>query len=474
MVGIKAYGAYVPIYRLSRAEITKIWGAPPAKGEKAVANYDEDAISMAVEAARDCLSGIDPRSIDAVYFASASSPYKEKLAASIIAAALDLRPDTITADFSSSLRGATIALKTAADVVKGGTAKNILVCAGECRLGPANGDLEKTLGDGAAAFIVGDTNVAVSFEDSYAIYNEALDTWRNEGELFVRAWEERFVRDAVYTDVMKAVGAGILQKTKLTAKDIAKVVAYGPDSRTQQGMMRGFGFDPAQIQDTLIDTIGNTGSALLPMMLVGALEEAKAGDKILCLGYGDGGDALVMQVTDEIGKIGNKRGIKRHVESKMVLPTYGKYIRFRKLMQMDEPRRPDAIPVSVPDMYRKREQVYRLHGSKCKRCGKEAYPVQKVCTNIDCRAHNEYDIIPFSSKTGEIVTYTQDMLFAAIDPPTTVCVVDFEGGARSSFDMTDRDPETMQVGMTVEFTFRKIYEVKGVHNYFWKIRPVRC
>lgn len=37
MVGVLSYGAYVPIYRLSREELAKVWGDGSRKGERAVA-----------------------------------------------------------------------------------------------------------------------------------------------------------------------------------------------------------------------------------------------------------------------------------------------------------------------------------------------------------------------------------------------------------------------------------------------------
>jgi len=49
MVGIRSYGAYIPLYRLERAEIVKAWQSPfPVPGEKAVANFDEDSLTMAL------------------------------------------------------------------------------------------------------------------------------------------------------------------------------------------------------------------------------------------------------------------------------------------------------------------------------------------------------------------------------------------------------------------------------------------
>src|SRR3989338_7758831 len=94
MVGIVSTGAYIPIYRLERESIAKVWrggrGGAVA-GERAVANFDEDTVTMAVEAGVDCLKGIDREQIDGLYFASTTSPYKEKQSAAIVAEALDLR-----------------------------------------------------------------------------------------------------------------------------------------------------------------------------------------------------------------------------------------------------------------------------------------------------------------------------------------------------------------------------------------------
>ena len=63
MIGITSYGAYIPRLRLSRAAIVQNmgWFAPAimavAQGERAMCNWDEDTLTMAVAAARDCLVG---------------------------------------------------------------------------------------------------------------------------------------------------------------------------------------------------------------------------------------------------------------------------------------------------------------------------------------------------------------------------------------------------------------------------------
>ena len=74
MAGIISYGAYVPLYRLSREILAQVWGSK-GKGEKAVANADEDSLTLGVEAARDCLKGFDKSKVDALYFATTTAPY---------------------------------------------------------------------------------------------------------------------------------------------------------------------------------------------------------------------------------------------------------------------------------------------------------------------------------------------------------------------------------------------------------------
>src|SRR5213593_291998 len=158
MVGITSYGAYVPMPRLPLAAIGG-GAVKPGGPEKAVANWDEDAVTMAVAAAIDCLRGIDRATVDGVLFASTSYPFKEKQAAAIVARALDLRRDVLTTDVGDSLRAGMTALRTAADAVRGGSARRVLVVVGETRMAAPRSALEANLGDGAAAFLVGAEDV---------------------------------------------------------------------------------------------------------------------------------------------------------------------------------------------------------------------------------------------------------------------------------------------------------------------------
>jgi len=89
MFGITAYSVYVPRCRLDRSLIARAWGTAQAAGEIAVANYDEDALTMATDAALAYAPDAEAAAVDALYFASTSAPYREKQVASVIATACD-------------------------------------------------------------------------------------------------------------------------------------------------------------------------------------------------------------------------------------------------------------------------------------------------------------------------------------------------------------------------------------------------
>ncbi|MFC2044937.1 3-oxoacyl-[acyl-carrier-protein] synthase III C-terminal domain-containing protein [Chloroflexota bacterium] len=477
MVGIISYGAHVPYYRLPRSIVGKAWGKSGGRGEKAVANFDEDPITISVAAGIDCLTGFDPKTVDGLFMATTSSPYKERQNSSIVSTALDLRPQIQNADFTNCLRAGTIALLLAMDTIKAGSAKRVMVTAADTRLGFAASENEQAFGDGGATLLMGDEAVAVQIEGSYTLSEDFPDYWRAHNDSFVRSWEDRFGLDQGYRKFPTEAAAGVMKKLNLTPKDFTKVCFYGPDTRRHTELGKAIGFEPAQVQESLLDTVGNTGTALALMILVSALEEAKAGDRILLISYGNGSDALVLRVTDEIEKIKNRRGIKQNINNKKILDNYEKYLRWRGLVPLQPASRPMNPTVSMASLWRENRSALPLCGVKCKKCGTPqlflnfASTRARVC--LECHAKDEFENYRFADKKGKVVTFSHDYLASSGDPPNTLTIVDFDGGGRGSFEMTDRHPEECQVGMTVEMTFRKISFANGIHNYFWKCRPVR-
>jgi 3-hydroxy-3-methylglutaryl CoA synthase len=477
MAGIKSYGAYIPYRRLPRSVINAAWGRGGGRGEKAVAGLDEDSISMAVSASIDCLKGTDPKTVDAVFLATTTAPYTERLNANVVANALDFRRDARNADFANCLRAGTSALLAAIDAVKAGSLKNVLVAITDMRMGGASGEDEQMLGDGAAAFLVSSDGVVVEIEGHYNLSDDMVDYWRVEGDTYIRSWEDRFGRDAGYTVTPIETMKQLMKNLKLTPKDITKACIYGTNTRAQGGLARAMGFAPEQIQDPLLDNVGNTGAALVPMILVSALENAKPGDRILAVDWGNGCDAMVLKVTDGITKIGDRRGIKRHLNIKGPLDNYGKFLRWRNMVALSPLSRPAGGAVSMAAEWRERRLGLPLYGVKCLKCGTVQLYMRgtsmraHVC--LQCQAKDSFEPYRFADKKGKVVSFSHDFLGGGIDPPATRTVVDFEGGGRGLFDMVDRDPAECKVGMDVEMTFRKVRSAPGSNVYFWKCKPVR-
>lgn len=465
MTGIMAFGAYVPLRRLGPG--TRGWNSP---GEKAVANWDEDSMTMAVAAAIHCLGDIDRSTVDGLYLASTTLPYKEKMAATTVAWAADLRTDILTADCTDSLRSGTTAFRMAADTVKAGSAKRMLLTAADLRMGTPRGGMDNGLGDGAAAFLIGDEDVIATLEGSYSISNELLDVWRADRAKYVRSWEDRFVFEEGYQKILPQAVNALLQKNRLTPEDISKAIFYAPDARRHREMGKTLGFGPSQIQEPLFDKMGDTGAAFSLMLLIAALEQAAPGDRLLLASYGDGADAMLLQVTDKIKETRNQRGMKINLATKAIIPSYDDYMAFRTFAASD-PETPGGASASV--IHRERDAIYRLQGVKCRVCGTLQYPPQRVCTG--CRTKDKFDPVRFSDKKGKVFTFTQKFGgdIPAFARPMVDTMVDFEGGGRAIFGMTDMDVKDVRIGMEVEMSFRTLGIGGGIRNYSWRCMPPR-
>ena len=473
MIGITAYGAYIPVFRLSRDLMAKAWGRGSIGGERSIANNDEDSATMAVEAVFDCLQDGKRNDMGGLFFASTTAPYREKEISSLVATTADFPTEILTADFANGLRAGAAALRSALDAVASGSAKNLLVVASDCRLGYPQSESEQAFGDGAAALAIGSSGVIATLEGHYAISNEMMDVWRNADDTFVRSWENRWVLGEGYSNLMGQALSGLMKRKGLDAKRVNLVAIPAPDARTHRRLAQVLGFDPkSQVVDPLLGQVGDCGAAHPLMLLVSALEAAKPGDRILLGAYGNGAEAFLFKVTEEVSQLKARRGIKGWLQSKLPLPTYEKYLSYRGVLKT-QPGDPFRLLPSATAYWRDIGSILRFHGSKCKSCGTLAFPIQRIC--YSCRSKDSFDEVRLSDKKAKLFTFSLDNLAGRSDDPVVVqSVVESEvDQARIYCMMTDCQPKEVKVGMTVEFTFRRIYEGAGFQNYFWKCRPVR-
>lgn len=468
-VGIEAAGAYLPYTRLPLAVIHGR-GAKAGGPEKAIAWYDEDAITLAVAAARNCLAGIDRHRIDGLILASTSLPYAEKQGASIVARALDLRTDIRTADLTGSLRAGTSALQQAFDMVGAGGLKAVLVVAADCRMAAPRSTAENDGGDGAAAVLVSAENLKAEGLGFASVSNEMMDIWRRPGDRFIHSWEDRFVKQHGYTDVSVAAVTALCDQLNTRPDAFDRCCLYAPDARSHAGMAAKLSVAKDKLQPAWFGKLGNTGASFSLIQLVAAMESADIGDRLMVTSYGDGADAMALRVlahaaphqrTDEL--LARRRTIKH----------YDSYLSARGMTTSEYPEADDQ-GISATVQYRNRDENLSLAGQVCTGCGTHQFPKGRVCGH--CGSLDQWQPARYADDRARLLTYTRDAFYPAPEPPTLAGIVEVERadgspGPRFHMQVTECASETLHCGMSLQFVFRCIHKVGQRPNYFWKCIP---
>ena len=464
MAGITRYGSYVPFFRLERKAI----GPTAGRGERAVASYDEDAVSMAVEASREVLEA-GAGAIDTLLLATTSAPYAEKSNAATLAAALDLPVSVRSLETGATTRTGLGALSLAADL--GDAGRTALVALSDVVVGAPGGARESQGGDAAAAFAVGpDADAIARFVGRASATTEILDVWRLPEDRFASQWEERFGAD-VLGPVIADTATRALQQAGCEPTDLACVILDAANPRAAAGLPRALRLKPEQVADPLAGSVGRAGAAHAGLLLARALDGASPGDRILVTSLADGCEAVVLEVTDRIASGRPAHTVDGWIEARRSDLPYNTYLKWRGVLPFEPPRRPDPDRPGAPPMRRNEGWKLSFAGSRCTSCGTGHLPPQRVC--IGCGAIDQMSEEPFAAKSCRIATYTLDHLAYSLQPPVVAAVVDFEGGGRMTCELTDVEPERVAIGDELEMTFRRLYTGQGIHNYFWKARPRR-
>lgn len=478
-VGILAYGAYLPRLRLARKSVAdaNAWFNPGlkglAKGERTMCNWDEDTVTMAVEAARDCLTGQDRGTVAALSLASTSFPFEDRLNAGIVLEALNLKPGVNAQDLTASQRAATSGLVAALQMARGG-AGPILMVASEKRRTKTASPLELQTGDGAAALLVGTGPVVAKLVAHAGRTVDFVDHFRGEGFEFDYAWEERWIRDEGYNKIVPAVLADLFAATDVKPADIAHFAMPCVLPRVVAGIAKRAGMPDAAVRDNLHAVCGETGAAHPLVMLVSALEEARPGDKILVVGFGQGCDALLFEATEHLPKLAPRRGVKGHLARRGEETNYSKFLAFNDLVAIERGMRADVdkqTPLS--SLYRNRRMLTGFIGGQCRKCGTLQFPKSKVCVNPNCNAFHTQEDHPFADIPAKVQSYTADRLTYSPDPPHYYGMVVFDEGGRAMMDFTDCDAAAVDVAAPMRMMFRiKEYDPqRGFTRYFWKAAP---
>ncbi|TAK34417.1 MAG: hydroxymethylglutaryl-CoA synthase family protein [Chloroflexota bacterium] len=480
MIGISSYGGYVPRLRLDRKSILRHvgWLAPSvgalAQGERSMCNWDEDSVTMAVAAARDCLIGASKAKVEGLYLASTTLSFSDRLHAGIVATALNLREDIMSADFTSSLRAGTSALLAGLAAVKSGERRSVLVAAADKRDAKAASSFEMLFGDGAAALLLGDENVIAEFKGAHSVSYDFVDHYRGAQRQFDYNWEERWLREEGYAKIIPQAIDGLLVKQGLSIQDVDKLVYPCILRRDHPGIGRAMGAKPEQVVDNLHEVCGETGTAHPLVMLIAALEQAKPGERIVVAGFGQGCDALLFQVTEAIRDLAPRAGIKDSLANKKSHENYVKYLKFRDLIVTETGIRAESPnQTAMTILFRNRKMILGMVGARCQLCGTPQFPKADICVNPECGAINRFDDYEFADVPATIKSFTGDMLAVSMDPPAIYGMVQFDGGGRFLADFTDCELADLKVGLPLRMSFRKhaTDKERGFTGYFWKAVP---
>lgn len=485
MTGIAGYGAYIPRLRLQRKVVAdaNAWFAPnlvgAAKGERAMANFDEDAVTLAVEAGRDCLPAFDPirdrAHVDAVLFASTSMPFADRQNAGIVARALSLPHEISSVDVTSSQRAGTSALIAGFDAVASGRATAPLVVAAENRKARAASPQELAFGDGAAALLLGKDRVIARLLATHSQTIDFVDHFRGEAEEFDYAWEERWVRDEGYSKIVPAVIKQLFEKAGISGSEIAHFILPCPFAKLDQQLAKQCGIDAAKVRDNLAGIVGDTGAAHAILMLAHVLESAKPGEKILLAQFGQGCDALLLETTPEIATFEKRGGVSASLARRKEETNYGKYLAFNGLVEIDKGMRAEIDKrTALSVVYRNNDMLMGLVGGKCRICGTAQFPKSRVCVNPNCNAVDTQDAHCFAEQTGTVLSWSADFLTYSLSPPNHYGMITFSDGGRFMADITDVDQGQIDTGAKVRMSFRvKDRDARrGFVRYFWKAVPI--
>jgi hydroxymethylglutaryl-CoA synthase len=499
---IAGIGAYAPRYRLSAEAVTEAWGQFHGAGisTTAVPAADEDTLTMAAEAATRALraADVDPGDVAGLTIGTTTPPTAEEAMPPRLASLLGLPESVRSRQLTGSTRaGVDAVVAGLGDGTGAGTdsASPVLAVATDAPRGASDDAIEHAGGAGAVALVLA-PDAPGSIQGS-AEHNSPYPgtRFRPTGStettgLGVTGYE----REAFVGTVAAAADA-----LNADLSDADAIALQSPNGKLPYRAAGALGVDTDAIhRGTVVADLGDLGAASAPFGLAAALDDGA--ERVVVLGYGSGGGATALVVTDQGIPIELTTGEDEQL-------SYGEYLRMRGEITSGEPEGGGAY-VSVPSWHRTIPQRHRLLAGRCPECGTIAFPPEGACH--DCGALGEYEDVELPG-TGTVDAVT--VIGQGGAPPEFVeqqarsgayvsAVVALDGpgdGSRhdssrddesrdgSRDDVSDEqgrervsipaqvvgaDPGTVGVGDRVTATIRRIYTQEGVTRYGFKMQPV--
>lgn len=479
-IGITAYGGYIPRLRLDRKTVAQAhaWAQPGlrgrGKGERSMCYWDEDSITMAVEAGRDCLTGLDKAAINGLLLGSTTLPFADRQNAAIVATALGLERGCSSADLGGSQRAGLSALRAALAEAAARPGRSLLCIATEHRITRPATVQELITGDGAAAMAVGSAGVVAEYLGAGAVTADFVDHFREAGAEFDYQWEERWIREEGYQKFVPVAAQAALAEAGIEGAAVDHFIMPCLFPKLGERIATGLGIAESAVRDTLDGVCGETGAAHPLVMLAHCLEEAKPGQVILVAGFGQGAEALVFRTTEALARLPARVGIGGYLKNRKAEDNYYKFLSFNRHLQIEWGMRAEQdTKTALTAAWRNADMIGHFVGGRCTKCGTVQFPKARICVNPNCQEIDSQEPYSFADKAAKVASFTADWLTHSYAPPLHFGAVQFAEGGKVTMEMTDDEVGAIKIGMDLRMVYRvKDYDfVRGYRRYFWKAAP---
>ena len=339
---------------------------------------------------------------------------------------------------------------------------------------PGSAD-ERDGGDGAAAFVFGgdaDLPVLAEVIGQASVTAEFLDRWRAPGAAASRVWEERF-GEQVYAPLAEAALADALKQAALTPGQVDHLIVAGLPARAVRRASRSAGSAGRGDRRQTARTASATRAPRSPASCWPTSWTGRTRTRPWCCWSWPTAPRHSCCAPPRPWPATGSRGRSpQQIAAGSRALDYATFLSWRGFLDREPPRRPDPEPVAAPPAQRRADWKFGLVAAKCTRCGTRSLPPGRVCQS--CHAVDEMTAEPLADVPATVTTYTVDRLAYTPSPPVLMVVLDFDGGGRMRCQLTDAAEDEARIGLRVEMTFRRLVTAAGVHNYFWKARPLRA
>jgi hydroxymethylglutaryl-CoA synthase len=318
MVGIVSYGTYIPKYRIHLKEIALAWKKNPdeiahALGvkEKSVPGIDEDAVTVAIEAASQSLFlfGQKPTTIEALLVGSESHPYAVNPTSTIVGELLGIGHKYLASDLEFACKAGTAGVQMIAGLVASGQIAYGMAIGADTAQSKPHDALEYTSASAGVAVMLGKKNTIANLISSTSYSSDTPDFWRRDGIRYP-SHAGRFTGEPAYFAHVMGAANQLIKKTHITVSDIDHCVFHMPNGKFPREVAKRLGFTDKQLTHSLVvDRIGNPYSASSLMGLASVLDSARSNQTIFMVSYGSGAgsDAFLLKTTPEISKFHTKQ-----------------------------------------------------------------------------------------------------------------------------------------------------------------------